>query len=344
MEKTIGNYLGQSNRSFPLDCETLEYIAGNGVMAEMLGAIAGDKVILQGCELNGSTLVRSAGYVFIRDTEGDYPTGEVLHFEGGQGDFMHLVTEDISVTAQQRTYNSAYTVRRLASGLGTKQWAWADFVDLSGRTNRELAEKVAELETNLANMTGEPLGIVKMWAGQNVPTGYALCDGQVLERSDYNSLWAAIGDVFNNAVNADTGQPYGNPGTGKFRLPDLRGRFIVGQNANDTDYDAIGNDGGEKVHRLTAAESGLPAHGHEASTNEAGAHKHTVYFGARESKEDGDHDVPGNDSWSDAHETSTNGAHTHTVTVQQNQAQNASQAHENRPPYYVLAYIMKVLP
>ena len=96
MNKIIGNFLAsQNNGSFPLDCETLDYLQTNRAMAEMLGAIAGDKIILSGCEASGST--RSAGYVFLKTT--DYPKGEVLYFEGGAGANLCVSKQSIGVTA-----------------------------------------------------------------------------------------------------------------------------------------------------------------------------------------------------------------------------------------------------
>ena len=44
MDKIIGNYTSQPHSNFPLDCETMEYIQNNQHLAEMLGAIAGDRV------------------------------------------------------------------------------------------------------------------------------------------------------------------------------------------------------------------------------------------------------------------------------------------------------------
>ena len=95
-----------------------------------------------------------------------------------------------------------------------------------------------------------PVGTVLQFAGSNVPTGWAICDGSLLNRADYAELFSAIGTSYNQSGDAST----------KFRIPDLKGRVIVGVNGSDTDLDTIGKSGGEKEHTLTVAE--MPAHTH----------------------------------------------------------------------------------
>lgn len=114
-----------------------------------------------------------------------------------------------------------------------------------------------------------PQGLICMWSGVTVPTGWHLCDG--------------------------------TNGT-----PDLRDRFVVG---SGNEYE-IGNTGGEKTHKLTIAE--MPSHSHTISnfpTDISGQERGQNSYGEYVTKE-----------------TSSVGG---------------NQAHENRPPYYALAFIMK---
>jgi microcystin-dependent protein len=90
--------------------------------------------------------------------------------------------------------------------------------------------------------------------------------------------------------------------------PDLRDRFVVGAGST---YD-LGDTGGEAFHTLTINE--MPAHTHsglktENHVGDASAHGYDAY----KSREGG-----------------TTGS------------TGGGQAHENRPPYYALYYIMKV--
>jgi microcystin-dependent protein len=184
-----------------------------------------------------------------------------------------------------------------------------------------------------------PAGGIIMWSGAVVaiPSGWVICDGA--------------------------------NGT-----PDLRNRFLVG--AGDT-Y-AVGATGGAATVTLDATQ--IPAHSHTADGDltaaSAGAHTHTgttsnksltgsatyiaetwANFGVGSgiiSKEGG----YGNDGTPDhtdssstgklnidaSHDhtftTASNGAHTHDITGSTSNT-GGGLAHENLPPYYALAYIMK---
>lgn len=235
------------------------------------------------------------------------------------------------------------------------QKADADSVYTKQQADRIVSESTEQLSEQI-NALVEPFGIVKMWAGAQVPNHYHLCNGDALRITDYPKLYAVIGKTFNNAVDAN-GNQYATE-DGYFRLPDLRGRFIAGTHGTDQDYSVIGNAGGKKAVKLTASESGLPVHSHAASGECAngGEHRH-VWFGDDQlsnfvqalggkihqsySGYDADSGLSGA---SNAYETNAEGQHSHklTISVNNSEAQNASVAHENRPPYYVLAYIMKI--
>jgi microcystin-dependent protein len=161
-----------------------------------------------------------------------------------------------------------------------------------------------------------PQGAIIMWSGTKVPDGWILCDGTSYTDSD-------------NAV---------------INTPDLRGRFIVGYTPEDgdgvPDYHRIGNVGGEKSHVLSVNE--MPVHTHSASSSENGYHDHyiTAYhanFSHGGSATEGSTKEDGDGTFYVG--TSGAGSHSHSIGVG---ASGSSAAHENRPPYYVLAYIMKV--
>jgi len=65
-----------------------------------------------------------------------------------------------------------------------------------------------------------PIGSIFPFAGTQIPLGYLLCDGALVSRVEYPNLYQAIGSTYG----ASAGGEY-------FRLPDLRGRFALG-NAN----------------------------------------------------------------------------------------------------------------
>lgn len=134
-----------------------------------------------------------------------------------------------------------------------------------------------------------PLRCVLMWSGQpsDIPDGWALCNGQ--------------------AVNGIV-------------TPDLRGRFVVGIDNNDSDYYPVGSTGGEKTHKLTVDE--IPSHKHnnrcrtEGYVSAFNSTPEVVTFDGH-SNDNGFKDIMGDSTGGD-------------------------QPHENRPPYYAICFIMRV--
>ena len=177
-------------------------------------------------------------------------------------------------------------------------------------------------------------GMVMMWSGAPaaLPYGWALCDGGYY-------------DSQGNAVASTT--------IGAIQTPDLRGRFIAGYSGTG-DYMAIGNFGGEETHTLTEAE--MPSHthsggshAHSGTTTSSGFHSHTVNYTGAVGKTVGRNAGGGEDGADDRALSATTegaGSHTHSVSLSggthTHDNTGGGQAHENRPPYYVLAYIMKL--
>lgn len=94
-----------------------------------------------------------------------------------------------------------------------------------------------------------PPGSVSAYAGVSVPGGWLHCDGSAIDRTIYADLFAAIGTTFGAGDGETT-----------FNIPNLRGRNIIGLSSSETDFDVLGETGGEKRHTLTIPE--MPAHTH----------------------------------------------------------------------------------
>lgn len=82
-----------------------------------------------------------------------------------------------------------------------------------------------------------PVGTVVPYAGQTPPTGWLLCDGSVVLKSDYNDLWQVIGHSFRDPVLLADG------GSLSFALPDMRGRMPLG----------LDDMGGQVANRVTTS-------------------------------------------------------------------------------------------
>ncbi len=113
--------------------------------------------------------------------------------------------------------------------------------------------------------------------------------------------------------------------------PDLRNRFIVGSGTGSS-Y-AVAATGGEASHTLSTAE--MPSHNHTGSTNSGGTHTHGYRDHIWGSAANGTTAAPYARGTS-PNTTDTGGNHTHGIS-----SSGSGAAHENRPPYYALCYIMK---
>ena len=100
-----------------------------------------------------------------------------------------------------------------------------------------------------------------------------------------------------------------------YKRQDLRGRFVVGFHDSNGDYD-VDDTGGAETVTLSIAQ--MPNH------------KHTTTF-------DGHKFFPGDGSTS----ISYGGAGGYPATTFSMDNTGGGGAHENRPPYYALCYIMK---
>jgi len=168
------------------------------------------------------------------------------------------------------------------------------------------------------DLTNATIGEVTMFAGNFAPRGWALCDGQLLPISQYQSLFSILGTT------------YGGDGRTTFALPDLRGRtpIHVGRGPGLSDY-RLGQKGG--VETVTLTTNQIPAHQHAAdfklnTANAAGDTKNAQdnAFGAKE-----------------IYTTSAPATAMNAGTITGNIGNTGGgQAHENRPPYLGINYII----
>ncbi|MDX6527897.1 MAG: hypothetical protein QOH41_187 [Blastocatellia bacterium] len=90
---------------------------------------------------------------------------------------------------------------------------------------------------------------IRMFAGSFAPTGWALCNGQLLPISQNTALFSLLGTQ------------YGGDGKSTFALPDLEGSAPIGngQGSGLSDYSQGQSSGTDTVTLLT---SEIPAHNH----------------------------------------------------------------------------------
>jgi microcystin-dependent protein len=123
------------------------------------------------------------------------------------------------------------------------------------------------------------------------------------------------GDTVTTAQYPELAYSLGKETEESFTLPDLRKRFVVGYDNSAEGYSAIGVTGGEEKITLTIEQMPNHTHSVEFVDEKWGDNANSRPF-----------PNPAGTSGYTAQTTSTGGG----------------QAHENRPPYYVLAYVIKV--
>ena len=159
---------------------------------------------------------------------------------------------------------------------------------------------------------------------------YARFGTDGVETFDFDALkpvYAKFAEqVFNNGVILPWGKPVDEmprgfaPCDGVDGRPDLGGRFLVGHKAGNASYNAVGNIGGLESVALGITQ--IPKHAHNGSTN----HNYRVDDAEGSAFQPDGHLGWGIDADSYAGGNSSGG----------------TDAHENRPPYYVVAYMIWV--
>lgn len=93
------------------------------------------------------------------------------------------------------------------------------------------------------------LGMIAMFAFNRVPSGWALCNGQLLSIAQYDTLFTLIGTT------------YGGDGQSTFGVPDLRGRLPLHQGTGPgLSTRIMGEKAGSE--NITLITSQLPVHNH----------------------------------------------------------------------------------
>ena len=138
-----------------------------------------------------------------------------------------------------------------------------------------------------------PTGIIQMFGGTTPPTGFLLCDGSLISRATYATLFGVIGTAYGAGDGSTT-----------FKLPDLRQRFPLGKAASGTGA-VLGVTGGEIDHDHSG-----PSHTHSGPSHSHAQVAHVHNLGNSPSSGGGysttsvgghDHTVPSQNTSSDSH-------------------------------------------
>lgn len=308
------------NHRFPVSTEALAFMQDQILFLEQFVQVAGPNTIIK------DSTASVAGLVVVN--------GELLPLQPStvERNFIQVVTTAASLDAGGLHFADIRTTRTAvyrAANQGNECYPIANFANMS--TLAAITAQLASLSVGTV-----PVGSITMWAAATAPENWHLCNGDGLRMDLYPELYAVIGNT------------YGSPAPNWFFVPNLCGKFVVGLDPSDTDYNALKKEGGAK--KVTLTEQQLPSHTHGKGTlNSTGCfpavdkEQNPLYGGAFKRRsgywqtylkgsESGDRwgaivdydwakGVP-----ADAATDSTGGG----------------QSHENRPPFITMNYIIKV--
>lgn len=161
-------------------------------------------------------------------------------------------------------------------------------------------------------MSDQYVGEIRMFAGPYAPEGWAMCDGQLLQISEYELLYTLLGTT------------YGGDGRATFGVPDMRGRVPISVGSGAGGNYVLGQKAGTET--VTLLESQLPAHVHLPAAQKA----------------TGDKPLPTKNVWASAQVFAQPPAGTALVAMGSAaiSSTGGNQPHDNVMPYTALTFII----
>lgn len=161
--------------------------------------------------------------------QGDIRTTETISFDGESG-------------GRTKTFNTEITDGVISNRDLSTDIYDTDEILVNRSAVGDLGLKRVRRETLVSQLPLVPAGAVFPFAGpqtkdgeDNIPNGYLLCDGSEVAITAYPELFSAIGYTYGAQVSL--------VGVGTFKLPDYRGRSLLGLDNMDNDTnDAFGGD------------------------------------------------------------------------------------------------------
>ena len=158
---------------FPLDTNNLDFLQSSFHILNTLGNLAGDMVIISGCETTGNTV--SNGVVYVNK--------EVLEFRGGSLSANVFIKEEaVSGTFEDGSFKPIEITRYVTFGSSTpdKTFKWEDFKRVDnlikqGAKNADFEKRIKALENKKSPV---PIGLIAIWgkpASEPIPEGWKEC-------------------------------------------------------------------------------------------------------------------------------------------------------------------------
>ena len=278
---------GKLNYNFKNDDVTVKSLSVSGISSftndvNFTGDISLDEITCRNADVTGVATVRTSLYVEgkLFDGDGDFGTsGQLLSSDGTDTVWIDASTTSVAtannVGTNLNATNADQFITFVENSSGNNPIRVDAGLKYNPSTNRLTAGSYAGDGSALTGIESFITGIIILWSGaaDAIPSGFVLCDG-------------------NNST------------------PNLSGRFVVGYDASNSDYD-VNDTGGAETVTFSIAE--MPNHKHDTTVDNAKL-------------------FPANGG------TSINfgGAGGYPATTFTMSNTGGGGAHENRPPYYAL--------
>lgn len=209
------NFNNQKNVLFDADLQIINYIDSSIRITDTLSDISGNSSII---------------YKLSTNTR--------IFYNGISGN-------DYVDTNQEQSYLVIFR-NYIQSATATWQWNWfliypnqSDIYMAKGNTTT--SSGTLSYNNSIPGNSGDttPVGVIQQYAGSTAPTGYLMCDGSAISRTDYADLFAVIGTTYGTGDGQST-----------FNLPNIKGKVPVGLDIADSDFNSLGKTGGNKNHNL----------------------------------------------------------------------------------------------
>ena len=280
---------GKLNYNFKNDDVTVKSLSVSGISSftndvNFTGDITLDEITCRNADVTGVATVRTGLYVEgkLFDGDGDFGTsGQLLSSDGTDTVWIDASTTSVAnannVGTNLNSTNADQFITFVENSSGNNPIRVDAGLKYNPSTNRLTAGSFAGDGSALSGIEAFVTGMIILWSGaaDAIPSGFVLCDG-------------------NNST------------------PNLSGRFVVGYDASNSDYDVDDTGGSESV---TLTVNQIPAHTHNINLAVRAFYQEPRNFG-----------VGTDGSANNSEDTGSTGG---------------GQSHENRPPYYALCYIMK---
>ena len=280
---------GKLNYNFKNDDVTVKSLSVTGISSftndvNFTGDITLDEITCRNADVTGVATVRTGLYVEgkLFDGDGDFGTsGQLLSSDGTDTVWIDASTTSVAnannVGTNLNSTNADQFITFVENSSGNNPIRVDAGLKYNPSTNRLTAGSYAGDGSALTGIESFITGMIILWSGaaDAIPSGFVLCDG-------------------NNST------------------PNLSGRFVVGYDASNSDYDVNDTGGSESV---TLTVNQIPAHTHNINLAVRAFYQEPRNFG-----------VGTDGSANNSEDTGSTGG---------------GQSHENRPPFYALCYIMK---